>query len=211
MQSKDKKLLAVPFSALLILASGCGILQTKNKGQKSRENDSALSGKWENACSKLDWLGFSYHRTSLSFSSLGDFDKTTNLYSDDNCTAATATLTEHGTYSSLGDAQAGSGSQNINYTISEASVTAVSDSAVRLFNAVSYCGISSWQVGQATDVLDKPCAGAQHAKGAVIFDIYKVDNNGDRLTTGKGSFFLDKSDASSRPSKLDEVYVFTKK
>ena len=211
MNSKVKITAALATLALASATVGCGAFGTKNKGQKGRENDNALAGKWQNSCSKMDWLGFSYNQVTFNFSGLGDFDKTTTLFSDANCATAIGSLTENGTYAALGDSPALTGAQNINFTISEAKVSADTDTAVNLFNGVSYCGISSWQKGQATDVLDKPCVGFQHPKGAVIFDVYKVDQDGKRLQTGKGSLFLDKSEASARPSKLDETNVFTKK
>lgn len=203
-----------PVSLMLafgVVAAGCGAFETKKKGQKARENDSSLNGTWQNSCTKMDWLGFTYYRVTYKFSALGDFDKTTSLFADASCAEAIGSLSESGTYAALGDAADTAQAKDINFTISEAKISADTDQAVKLLNAAAYCGISDWQKGRATDVLDKPCVGFQHVKGKVIFDIYKVDQNDKRLETGKGSIFLDKGDVSSRPKSLDEANTFFKK
>jgi hypothetical protein len=194
-----------------VVVAGCGAFSTKKKGQKARENDNALTGTWQNSCTKMDWLGFTYNQVTFKFSVLGDFEKTTSLYDNESCTSAIGSLSESGTYAALGDAAATPQAKDINFTISEAKISADTDQAIKLLNTGAYCGISDWQKGQATDVLDKPCVGFQHTKGKVIFDIYKVDQDNKRLETGKGSIFLDKGDADARPKDLDETNVFVKK
>lgn len=210
----EKHFLMFKMSLFLIcglMSVGCGAFGTKKKGQKVRENDNALTGTWQNSCTKMDWLGFSYNQVSFKFSVLGDFEKTTSLFDDESCSTRIGALSESGTYAALGDAASTPQAKDINLTISEAKITADSDQAVKLLNAAAYCGISEWQKGQASDVLNKDCIGFRHAKGKVVFDIYKVDQDNHRLAVGKSSLFLDKSGAESRPQNLDEINVFIKK
>ena len=199
---------ALIFLTIVPITAGCGMFSTKNKGEKARENDNALTGQWRNGCSKLDWLGFAYHQETLKFSAIGDCDRVTTLFSDSSCTNATATLSERGTYASLGASRVAAGAQDINFTVTQATVTADSDDAVSLLNNASYCGISTWQKNQAVDVMGKTCDGSNHPKGEVIFDVYRVDNDSKRLETGKGTLFVDKSDANSRPGKLDDAHPY---
>ena len=210
MQRKIKYASMATLLAIATANAGCGMFSTKSKGEKGRENDSDLAGEWQGGCSKFDWFGFSYHKDAMKFSAVGDFDKVTTLFGDAGCAAPMGTLSEYGTYAALGSSSSVTDAQDINFTIVQAKVSADSDDAVKLLNAVSYCGISAWQKGQATDVLGKSCGGVNHPKGQVTFDVYRVDNGGKRLQIGKDSLFVDKSDVNSRPSKLDESRAFTK-
>ena len=193
-----------------ITSVGCGMLSTKNKGKKASENDQKLVGEWRDTCNKMDWLGFAYQQQTLRFSALGDFDRDVTLFKDSNCSNPLGKLSEHGTYASLGNSSETPDTKDINFTVTEATMSAEVDDAVSLLNSASYCGISEWKKGNPTDILGKSCAGIQRAKGDVVFDIYRVDTNGKRLISGKGSLFLDKTDTSSRPSSLDENRAFRK-
>jgi len=196
--------------ATMMTISGCGAFKTKNKGEKAKENDKALTGEWKDGCIKGDWLGLTHEQADYKFSALGDFDHKTTLYRDDACKAADVTLAEHGTYASLGTSASVPNATDINFTVTKAEVTPQSDDAAKLLNDASYCGITAWQKGHAEDVVGKSCLGKDHAKGEVSFDVYRIDNDGRRLTLGKDSLFLGKSDAGSRPGKLDDSRIFDK-
>jgi hypothetical protein len=195
---------------IVAISGGCGMFSTKNKGQKARENDSQLAGQWQAECAKKDWLGFSYQRQTFQFSVVGDFDRTTALFSDEGCVTALTTLIEHGTYASLGESSAVAGSREINLTITQASIKPHTDDGAKLLNDVGYCDITTWERDRSDDVLGKNCAGTTHPSGEVVFDIYSIEDGGKRLLTGKGSLWVDKSEANLRPTKLDDVRVYTK-
>ena len=89
-------------------------------------------------------------------------------------------------------------------------MTADTDDAATLLNNISYCGIQTWKKGEVNDVLGKTCVGATHAVGEVVFDLYRVDMDGKRLNTGKGSLFLNKTEAGARPETHDESHTYTK-
>ena len=193
-----------------ITAVGCGMLSTKNKGKKASENDQRLIGEWLDTCNKMDWLGFAYQQQTLRFSALGDFDRDVTLFKDSTCANPIGKLSEHGTYASLGNSSNAPDAKDINFTVTEVTMSAETDDAISLLNSASYCGISDWKKGNPTDILGKSCTGMTRAKGDVVFDIYRVDTNGKRLINGKGSLFLDKTDMRSRPSSLDENRAFRK-
>ena len=212
MRYETRLLSLVCFAIFAVSIAGCGMLSTKNKGEKAQQNDNSLAGEWRAGCNKFDWFGFSYQQEVLKFSVVGDFDKVTSFYSDSTCAEPMGNLSEHGTYAALGSASSAEGARDINFTVTQVSVTADSEDAVKLLNAGSYCGISAWQKGQKTDILGKSCGGMNHPSGEGVFDVYRVDSDGKRLQTGRGSLFTgNRSDANSRPGKLDDTHVYSKK
>jgi len=202
--------MSVSLVTIGILTSACGAFSTKNKGQKTQENDRQLAGQWQDSCTKKDWLGFTYQRQTFQFSAIGDFDRTTTLYSDEGCATALSTLLEHGTYASLGESAAAPGARDINLTITEASLKPQTDDGAKLLNDVSYCDVTTWERDKDVSVLGKNCAGTTHPSGEVVFDLYRIENEGKHLVTGKGSLWVDKSEASSRPESLDLEHVYIK-
>jgi hypothetical protein len=194
--------------SLVSVLSGCGAFGTKENGKKSQENNQKLTGEWKSNCSAFGWLGLTHKTDTLTFGALGDFDGATTAFVDDACSTPVTTLTQHGTYASLDASKSVEGATNINFTITSAAITAQSDDAAKMLNAASYCGITAWANGKAIDVMDKPCLGATHPSGEVLFDIYELSNGDDLLNFGKGSLFLDQDDANSRPTTLDESRAF---
>ncbi len=188
----------------------CGRSSTKSKGEKLRQNDFSLNGTWNNGCGKTDWLGLSHEKTTLKFSPLGDFDRMTTFYSDAECKQGTAKLVERGTYASLDKTANVPEARDINFTLVAADMSALSDDSVKLMNTASYCEKADWKVGTSTDVLGKKCLGMNLSSGNVIFDIYHLDGSKKQLTFGRDQIFLDKSDAQSRPDKLNSERLFTK-
>jgi hypothetical protein len=100
---------------------------------------------------------------------------------------------------------------DINFTITGASLTPLSDDGAAALNKSNYCNTNDWKKDHAVDLLGRDCIGANHPKGEVVFDIYKLDQDGKRLMTGKSSLFLDKSDAQARPEALDGANAFNKR
>lgn len=188
----------------------CGRNKTQSKGEKLRQNDFSLDGTWRNECTKFDWLGLTHEKTTFKFSSLGDFDKVTTIYSDEACTVGAAQLVERGTYASLDKAPNVPEATDINFTLVAANLTVTNEDTAKLVNTASYCEFSKWSVGATVDVLGKKCLGQSHTSGDVVFDIYRLDNTKKHLTFGKNQIFLDNNTAASRPDRLNSERVFTK-
>ncbi len=208
--STSRKILAQTIIAASI-TSGCGVFSSEKSGKKLEENDRKLAGEWQGACTKQDWFGFAYQQQTLRFSSVGDFDRATAMYSDQQCREAVGTLEEHGTYAALGESKTAKGAHDINFTISSATVRPQSTSAAGEFNSKQYCGFDNWQRDQPKDVLGRECAGVKHPNGEVVYDIYRLENEDKRLLTGKGSIFFCADDAASRPTKLNDEQTYTRK
>jgi hypothetical protein len=211
MKTAGKRMLMTQTILVATLAGGCGMFKTEKSGKKLQENDRNLAGEWEGSCIQQDWLGFAYQQQALKFSSIGDFDRTTSFFSDQLCQESVGILGEHGTYASLGESKALAGAADINLTISAATVRPQTTESAEDFNQKEYCGFNDWQRDQVRDVLGRDCDGVSHANGEVVFDIYRLDNDGALLVTGKGSIFESGSVASSRPSSLNEKQPFKRK
>ena len=185
------------------------MFKTEKSGKKLQENDRNLAGEWEGTCLQQDWLGYSFQRQVLRFSSIGDFDRSTALFTDELCQDAVGTLAEQGTYAVLGASKVVAGATDINLTISAANVRPQSVKSVEDFNERQYCGFNDWQQNQVRDVLGRECDGVSHANGEVVFDIYRIDNS--TLLTGKGSIFENLGEATGRPTALDPKKTFARK
>jgi hypothetical protein len=203
-----RPLFALGLTAGLVVA--CGGSGTSNKGAKARDNDPELAGDWTTACHQRDFLGFTYERQTLRFSLLGDFDRVTTVFSDASCAAAVSTLTESGTYDALGASSAVAGATDLNLTIHAATVRPESDEGAAALNNLSFCGVSGWTKGAEVVVIGRTCLGVTHAHGDVVFDVYRIDQDGKRLLTGKASLLVDKSAADARPGQLDDARPFDK-
>jgi hypothetical protein len=200
--------LAVLVTAPVII--GCGAFKTKNHGQKQRQTNMHLAGTWITGCTKLDWLGLTSERETVIFSALGDFDRTSTVFTDGNCESAGVELTVRGTFDTLGPDSQLAGSDDINFTVTAATATTRNDLGTNTLNAGEYCDNASWSTNQTVDIIDRECAGSWR-KGSVVFDIYRLDNDNKKLRFGRHSFFQDKSDAASRPAVLDEEHALTLK
>lgn len=185
-------------------------MSTDSKGEKAQQNDLRLMGSWESPCAKLDWLGFSHARSLYKFSAIFDFEKKISFFGGDDCASPIAELFEGGTYASLGASKSAPDADEINLTITAAALTPASAEVAARLSSLKYCGVTDWAEGTKTNILGRECLGLSHPNGEVVFDIYRVDQDGKRLTTGKTSVFLDASSASTRPTKLDESNTFRK-
>ena len=190
------------------LVAGCGMLKTSKKNQKADQITMALSGEWNSACQKQGWLGFTQLTEAYTFSALGDFEKRSAVFRD-NCATPDLVVETGGTYDDLGAAVDPADAKNINFTVSQASMTPKSDAAVTMLNTMKYCAIEDWAVNKKSDILDKKCVGIGYKKGEVVFDIYR--QNDSQLVFGKKGFSLVGETASNRPNKLNELRTFTKK
>jgi len=156
----------------------------------------------------MDWLGLTSQQEIVKFSALGDFERTTKVYTDSTCSSLAAELVATGTFDTLGASSQVSGSDDINLTVTSATATTQNDLGKNALNAVNFCGSSAWVNGEKVSVLERDCIGSWR-KGSVIFDIYRLDDSNKKLIFGRHSFFQDKRDAASRPDALDGANPLT--
>jgi hypothetical protein len=204
------KKLAIVLLATTPLVTNCGAFKTKSKGEKARQTNMHLAGTWTTDCTKLDWLGLTSERETLKFSALGDFDRTSTLYTDGTCGSAGVELTVRGTFDTLGPDSKLAGSDDINFTVVAAAATPRSDLGTAALNVDNYCDNSTWSTDATVDILDRDCAGSWR-KGSVVFDVYRLENDNKNLRFGRHSFFQDKTDAASRPTALDDEHALVRK
>lgn len=203
-----RKMGLLSFLGLSAIIGGCGFFSTKNTGQKQRQNDIYLAGAWNSECKSMDWVGLTSQKETIKFSALGDFERTTQVYTDSTCSSLGAEITSTGTFDTLGASSVVSGSDDINLTVTSATATTRNDTAKDALNAVNFCANSAWVNGEKVNVLDRNCIGTWK-KGSVVFDIYRLDNSNKKLNFGRHSFFQDKKDAASRPDVLDTSMSLT--
>jgi len=150
----------------------------------------------------MDWLGLTSQQEMVKFSAIGDFERTTKVYTDATCSSLGAELVTTGTFDTLGASPVVAGSDDINLTVTSATASTQNDLGKNALNAVNFCGSSAWVNGEKVNVLDHDCIGSWR-KGSVVFDIYRLDNGNRKLIFGRHSFFQDKKDGASRPDALD--------
>ena len=200
--------ISIVFIVAAGLTTGCGALKTSKKNQKADQTVMELSGQWESTCQKQGWFDFTQALESYTFSALGDFETKTTAYRDD-CKNADHVVEIGGTYDSLGNAVDTPNAKSINFTVSSASMTPKSDVAVKMLNALKYCAVADWAVDKKVDILNKDCVGINYKTGQVIFDIYRLNSN--QLQLGRKMFPFAGEAAATRPGKIDESRIFTKK
>ena len=211
MRCMSHKYLIATLTLFLGLPTSCGIFPTKKKAAKIAESDLDLAGTWKGGCSAIDWAGGkSYQVSTIRFSPFGDFDKETALFSDPGCGTGVGRVEEHGTYAALGKSKTVAGANDINFTVLSASITPSDADLTSGLNRSGFCELSDWQVGKASDVLDKDCAGVRRFRGIVIYDIYRIDDDRDEIAVGRGSILADQANVDARPTELDESRELTK-
>jgi len=196
---------------LLTVLYGCGKLDPTINLEKSQSSGSGLTGAWQDGCSSLNWLGFSREKIDLRLGTIGDFHQSTAVFNDDACATPIATLEQQGTYTALATSQSTDSASRIDFALTTAKVTAHTDEVVEILNAASYCGVQTWVKGAPIDVIDKVCLGTGHPKGQISLDIYRLADQGQELTFGRDSLFLDKVAGGSRPVQLDGSRTFVRR
>jgi hypothetical protein len=190
--------------------AGCMNTSTSATSQMMSEpapSSMSLSGDWETTCRKQDWFDLSQVMERYIFKGGNTFEQTVRVFKDD-CQETQITVKIAGKYDTLGAAKGEPYALNINFTVTSASLTAVSEDAVKMLNTLSYCGVKDWKTDKKIDLVDRGCTGLNYRSGEVIFDIYRRD--GDRLYFGRNLFYLARESAADRPANIDERRIFFK-
>lgn len=207
----EHKIWLASLFASSVALSGCGAFDTEKKGSKAGENEPELTGSWKSGCMTADFLKLTHETTTLTYSVLGDFDRVVMLHADDQCASPSVEFKVVGTYDAVGEAQSvEGGAENINYTVHEARLAAKSDDAAKLLSAAKYCGVTDWKVDEEVDIAGKDCLGESLDKGEVVFDIFRLQDDGKTLLVGDTLLWFDATDADDRPTQLATDYPYTK-
>ncbi len=191
-----------------ILLSGCGAFETDKKGQKADQVDQGLTGRWSTSCLERGFIFTNYQRDELSFSAVGDFEKKAVQHVDSGCQTEALSKTVSGTYDELDAVDGIAGGKAINFTVRDVVITPHTDEATKNLNDSSTCGLTNWVIHKSTSVLGKNC-GETFQDGAVIFDVYKLDQ--DTVWLGKSFLLFDDKDApEDRPTTLEQDRPYRK-
>lgn len=185
------------------LTVSCGAFQTKSKGQKFKQTDSALAERWKSDCVAGPLMELSHTMKDYRFSALGDYDRREYFYKDADCSTKLLTYQQTGVYQALGDQPAVDGAKQINYTMNAASFTPQTQEAADMLNATKFCGLDQWQAGQETDVTGRECAGLKFSKGDVIYGNYQVADD-HILYLGSNAMFTSGIRLNERPNSLNK-------
>ena len=97
----------------------------------------------------------------------------------------------------------------LNLRTEKVTYTALSEEVASALRMISYCGISSWQVNNETDVTAKNCDGfIQLARGEIFYQILQLQNN--VLNFGLIDENRDGRSVQTRPVQFDQADYFSK-
>jgi hypothetical protein len=180
----------------------------------SASNESALANAWQSACTPATAapateLGMSNSRRTVALTSTGTFEKTENFFAKGCDESAALTYKVNGTYAMLGENPSNTTVKNIDFTVDSASISVSDAATAEKMNAAGFCGISDWKVDTATDITGKDCKGFTVAKGDVLMDVYKIEND-NTLYFGRQFNFAATEDTKTRPESVSEAAPYTK-
>jgi hypothetical protein len=211
-----KTFLVSAFSAALVLSACAKTNDVANSigGNTDKQvKELAIRAKWITNCNKAVSLAdiFGLHSQVEKYDIGASLSKSTTLFREDNCAQPAVTIVENGNYD-LGDKKA----DNV-YALDErydsVSITPVNDDGAKALNAIAACGFTDWTVGKLKDVTanssDVPLAARCWTKTPrQVFELAQI--TGDQLKFGLEKDGHDKSDASKRPTEIDQASVLTK-
>ena len=185
--------------ALGLLSVACG--KDNNNGQTIENIPSQLAGTYKTDCTKNSLLGLTSTDRQLSFSRVGDFDRTEVYYSGAACDSAPAlTYKVSGTVQEQGKLPADKTLDMLNFAVSKASITPGTDALVTAMNTTRFCGKADWAINTEAQIDSVDCSGFTIKKGDVIQDVY--DNRDGTLYFGK-KFALLLKETGDRPTTVD--------
>ncbi len=185
-------------------------MDLKKSGNKAKENDYHLAGKWKGKCINNETRQRPFYKKNLQFSIVGDFESTTTFFNDEGCIDKIVSHVESGTYSSLGESKTDQGSREINFLILKSSITPELQSTASDFNTRSFCGLDKWKNRKSKNIFDATCDGVVRKKGDVIYNTYRFSNSHKKLALGKEPIFLNGEGIAERPEKTDEGIDYDK-
>jgi hypothetical protein len=183
-------------------------------GQTDKQvKELAIRAKWATSCNKAASLADLFHFPSQveKYDMGASLQKTTTLFHEDNCAQPAITIVENGSYN-LGD-KAADNVYALNEKFDSVAITPVNDEGMKALNSIAACGFTDWTVGKSKDVTanssDTPVITRCWVKTPrQIFDLASI--TGDKLTLGLVKDGRDKTDASKRPTEIDQAMVLSK-
>lgn len=192
--------------SLVLLASACG--DDNNDGQTIENIPTQLAGSYKTDCTANSVLGLSSTNRRISFSSVGDFDKTETYYAGSACADAPAlTYKVSGTVQEQGKLPANTELDMLNFAVSSASIIPGTEALVTTLNTTKFCGKTDWALNSEVSIDSLDCSGFSIKKGDVIQDVY--DDRDGTLYFGK-AFALLLNETATRPTEIDEDIPYHK-
>lgn len=183
-----------------LLSVACG-KDNKNDGQTIENIPTQLAGTYKTDCTQNSVLGLTSTDRTLSFSSVGDFDRTEVYHTGSACDSAPAlTYKVHGTVQEQGKLPSDQTLDMLNFAVSSASLVPGTDALVKTMNVTKFCGKADWALNTEVAIDSLDCSGFTIKKGDVIQDVY--DNRDGTLFFGK-KFALLLKETGARPSTVD--------
>jgi hypothetical protein len=200
---------------LLALAVGCGNQSPQDvanqlTGQSVQtRNQITLSGDWKSACSTASVFGnFKSEQESYHFGNDGTFEKKFFFYNDNNCQNPSFVRLEDGSVKFNGSNTPDQGA-SADFTFNKVSIVPDNQNAVSDLNALKYCGVNTYVVGQPSDVTAQSsntlCVGITRAP-RTTYELLKL-NDSTHLVLGDDA---QQADSSKRPTTVNNNLVFVK-
>lgn len=146
--------------------------------------ENLLNGTWDSDCGLAS--NGSIDRSTLIYSR-PSFESAGTIFADQNCLVPSFTQRSIGTYSE-GDAttlEDGSIVRDIDYVVTNITVTWFQASDVAAFNTAALCGITNWAVGVSVDITGCSTLLPGRTFPESIFDIYAISDG--QLFIGEGN------------------------
>jgi hypothetical protein len=163
-----------------------------------------LEGTWKSSC--LNFSDAGYFLDTWTFA-CANFTDTEASYTDATCSALSFTALASGSFSLPGAASSPAGAKKLNLVPTSLKITPATAQAASSYNAIHYCGITTWAANQTQDVTSKTCAGFTVYGGPVstapIFTIYTLNATSWKLGACVMGSATDCSSDANRPTTLN--------
>lgn len=202
-------------TALICLGvTACGKSENKDDGvadtiERTVEQFS-LNDQWQGACrnERFDVFGIASSSERYDFGT--SVTRVTTLFAADNCAEPAVEVRESGTYTLSDEVSADARALDIRYE--SAFLKPLTPNAANALNAIYACGNSRWSAGREVDVTaqtgDPVTSRCWTKTPREVFDVAKISSSS--LLLGLQEDPNDKTSPETRPSAVDEGYLFTR-
>ena len=188
--SLDSKIYLLTF--LLLYLSNCSLMGLEDEESTVDTTPpvplTALQGTWNSSCTS----GSTYQTETLQ---VVGFDLTLDSITFDDSSCSSARYSVRRNYSNLVGGSSplilpnGSVGYTMNSRLKEFSVTPLTSEARETMNNTIYCGISSWQDNQSSNVAGRNCgSGANPVLNALVRDMYSLAGTSLYIDSSKKSY-----------------------
>lgn len=207
-----RRSITLPFlAACAVLGlTGCGDDNDVVEAVDEQVEQLSLNDQWQGACRNQRFDAFGVASASEFYDFGASVTKVTTLYAADNCAEAVIEIRETGSYS-LGDTiSADIRALDLNYA--NVRLKPLTPNAANALNALNACSVSNWVSGEAKDVTsqtgDPVVSRCWTQTPRAVYDA--VQFSSDSLRLGVQDDAGDKTSPETRPTAVDEGYVFTR-